>query len=197
MLKSILISCVLISCLSVSMQAQSEWMEWSEQISSDEEMADWTLKYEELQELAEHPLNLNAATREQLEQFPFLSDQLIENILYYLYKYGSMLTINELWGVEGMDWRTRHYLQKFVYVGEVTEEKKINWRKIWTRNKQEVITRAGISLNQKAGYADYDQETLDKYPNRKYLGNSFITISVIVLVMPIVCFLVFRPKRCR
>lgn len=173
MLKSILISCVLISCLSVSMQAQSEWMEWSEQISSDEEMADWTLKYEELQELAEHPLNLNAATREQLEQFPFLSDQLIENILYYLYKYGSMLTINELWGVEGMDWRTRHYLQKFVYVGEVTEEKKINWRKIWTRNKQEVITRAGISLNQKAGYADYDQETLDKYPNRKYLGNSF------------------------
>lgn len=148
-------------------------MEWNEQVSSDEEMRNWTLMDEELQELAEHPLNLNTATREQLEQLPFLSDQLIENILYYLYKYGAMLSINELWGVEGMDWRTRRYLQDFVYVGEVPADRKPDWRKIWTRNKQELLTRVGRSLNQKAGYAGYSAETLDKYPNRKYLGDAF------------------------
>lgn len=84
-----------------------------------------------------------------------------------------MLSINELWGVEGMDWRTRRYLQDFVYVGEVPADRKPDWRKIWTRNKQELLTRVGRSLNQKAGYAGYSAETLDKYPNRKYLGDAF------------------------
>ena len=147
MWKSLLIYWLLIFYFLTPICAQSEWMEWNEQISSDEEMVDWTMMNEELQDLAEHPLNLNTATREQLEQFPFLSDQLIENILYYLYKYGAMLSINELWGVEGMDWRTRRYLQDFVYVGEVSEDRKTDWRKIWTRNKQELLTRVGRSLN--------------------------------------------------
>ena len=173
MWKYLLIYWLLIFYFLTPICAQSEWMEWNEQISSDEEMVDWTMMNEELQDLAEHPLNLNTATREQLEQFPFLSDQLIENILYYLYKYGAMLSINELWGVEGMDWRTRRYLQDFVYVGEVPEDRKTDWRKIWTRNKQELLTRVGRSLNQKAGYAGYSAETLDKYPNRKYLGDAF------------------------
>ena len=173
MWKCLLINWLLICCFLTPVCAQSEWMEWNEQVSSDEEMRNWTLMDEELQELAEHPLNLNTATREQLEQLPFLSDQLIENILYYLYKYGAMLSINELWGVEGMDWRTRRYLQDFVYVGEVPADRKPDWRKIWTRNKQELLTRVGRSLNQKAGYAGYSAETLDKYPNRKYLGDAF------------------------
>lgn len=98
MWKYLLINWLLICCFLTPVCAQSEWMEWNEQVSSDEEMRNWTLMNEELQELAEHPLNLNTATREQLEQLPFLSDQLIENILYYLYKYGAMLSINELWG---------------------------------------------------------------------------------------------------
>lgn len=37
--------------------------------------------FEELSELRENPININTATKEQLERFPFLSDQLVENIL--------------------------------------------------------------------------------------------------------------------
>ena len=46
--------------------------------------------YETLNELAEHKLNLNTATREDLEQIPFLSEEQIEEICEYLYRYGSM-----------------------------------------------------------------------------------------------------------
>ena len=39
------------------------------------------------------PVNLNSATREQLEQFPFLSDIQIEHLLAYIYIHGQMETI--------------------------------------------------------------------------------------------------------
>ena len=65
---------------------------------------------EELSDYLINPLNINEATKEDLECFPFLSDRLIENILYYLYKYGPMMTNKELMMVEGMDKSTFHLL---------------------------------------------------------------------------------------
>ena len=37
---------------------------------------------EDLADLKNHPIHINQATKEDLERFPFLSDKLIENILY-------------------------------------------------------------------------------------------------------------------
>ena len=65
--------------------AQSAWMEWEEQVGEEENVVSWREQYEELSELAEHPLNINTVTKEELEQLPFLSDRLIEHILYYVY----------------------------------------------------------------------------------------------------------------
>ena len=39
------------------------------------------LNFEELSELRENPININTATKEQLERFPFLSDQLVEEYI--------------------------------------------------------------------------------------------------------------------
>ena len=52
-----------------------------EQLAMEGEEADWQNQLEELKLLTEHPINLNVATRGQLEQLPFLSDFQIENIL--------------------------------------------------------------------------------------------------------------------
>lgn len=51
--------------------AQSAWMEWEEQVGEEENVASWREQYEELSELAEHPLNINTVTKEELEQLPF------------------------------------------------------------------------------------------------------------------------------
>lgn len=165
------IVCVLMSYIDGNISAQT-WIDWEEQITDEQDIADWEERYEELSELAVHPFNINTATKEQLEQLPFLSDRLIENILYYLYKYGPMLTEKELLGVEGMDWQTRRLLEKFVYVGNAEEEKRgLQWKNIRKYNKQELFTRVDIPLNKKAGYADYAPEVLKKSPNKKYYGS--------------------------
>lgn len=165
------IVCVLISYTGVNISAQT-WVEWEEQVADEQDIVYWQERYEEMSELIEHPFNINTITKEQLEQLPFLSDKLIENILYYLYKYGPMVSKKELLGIEGMDWQTRRLLEKCVYVGEAEDEKsKLRWRNIWKYNKQELFTRVDIPLNKKAGYADYDPEILEKSPNKRYYGD--------------------------
>lgn len=125
-----------------------------------------------LSELAEHPFNINTITKEQLELLPFLSDKIIENILYYIYKYGPMVSKKELLGIEGMDWQTRRFLEDFIYIGASDkEEDKVYWKNVLKYNKQELLTRVDIPLYMKSGYADHSEEVLEKYPNRKYYGN--------------------------
>ena len=174
MLKRLFICCIIGCYVLTPLFAQSDWLEWNEDITASEELEDWREKYEELSEIAEHPFNINTITKEELEQLPFLSDKMIENILYYIYKYGPMLTKNELLGVEGMDWQTRKFLTDFIYIGPSDNEKdKFSWRNLWKYNKQELLTRLDIPFNMKAGYADYDKETLAESPNKRYYGSPF------------------------
>lgn len=70
---------VFFTCLNVC--AQSSWMEWEEQIGEKANLSSWEELYENLSELAEHPFNINTVTKEELEQLPFLSDKMVENIL--------------------------------------------------------------------------------------------------------------------
>ena len=57
-----------------------------EQLSiGNEEEYGWEDELEELSRHLQEPVNLNAATKRQLEQFPFLTDIQIENLLAYVY----------------------------------------------------------------------------------------------------------------
>ena len=68
--------------------AQEIWENMVEQLMINDEngSSQWENLMEELSDLREHPIPINTATKEQLERFPFLSSQLVENILYYLPK---------------------------------------------------------------------------------------------------------------
>ena len=92
-LKTMLIICFSI-CFSVeNLSAQETWMNMIEQLVMNNENSShsWENMITDLEELKEHPISINQATKEQLERIPFLSDSLVENILYYIYKYGPML----------------------------------------------------------------------------------------------------------
>lgn len=172
MFKRLLICCILKSCFVISIQAQLVWKNLEVNIENDENLSELEQQYEELSELAEHPFNINTITKEELEQLPFLSDQLIENILYYVYKYGPLLSEKELLGVEGMDWQTRDILQNFIYIGDSGKQRnRLDLKDIMKYNKQELITRVDVPFNQKAGYADYSKTVLKESPNKKYMGN--------------------------
>ena len=68
--------------------------------NTDQEL-DYTQLTEELQYLKEHPININSATKEDLEKIIFLNDIEINNLLNYIKKNGKFLSIYELQSVEG------------------------------------------------------------------------------------------------
>lgn len=148
-------------------------MEWEEQIGEEANLSSWEELYENLSELAEHPFNINTVTKEELEQLPFLSDKMVENILYYVYKYGPLVSLNELWGVEGMDKQTQTFLKDFVYVGNSVEKRAFSWKNLWKYNKQEVWMRTDIPLNEKAGYADIPLGEEEKFASKRYYGDPY------------------------
>ena len=143
-----------------------------EQLGVDESEVDVEGLCEELEEVAAHPIPINAATREQLSRLPFLSDRMVESILAYVYQHGPLLSVNELAAIRGMDWKTRRLLEAFIVV-ELPESQpsQPSLREVWKYNQQELITRVNIPFQQKAGYADYPQEVLDKSPNKRYFGS--------------------------
>ena len=68
---------LLVLSLCANAQSGYEWEKYLNEVMSAEDMesAEWEDSYEMLCELSQHPLDLNHATREDLEQFPFLSAQ--------------------------------------------------------------------------------------------------------------------------
>lgn len=139
----------------------SLWEENLEQLSMDEEVPDWEDELEELSRRLQEPINLNTATKSQLEQFPFLTDIQIENLLAYIYLHGQMQTVYELQLVEEMDKRTIELLSPFVCVKKVEEGRRYPaFKNIVKHGKHEALARLDVPLYTRKGY------------EKEYLGSS-------------------------
>ena len=172
----------LITCLSIvfsvdNLSAQESWENIIEQLvdNNDEiSSSNWQNLMEDLAELKEHPIHINTATKEQLERFPFLSDQLVENILYYIYKNGPMLTDKELMMVQDMDIRTARVLKLFITFQQSDKEpSKPALKNIFKYGKHELSTRVDIPFYTRVGYQPYTSAYIQENPNKRYLGKSF------------------------
>ncbi|WP_288241161.1 helix-hairpin-helix domain-containing protein [uncultured Bacteroides sp.] len=131
----------------------SLWEENIEQLSMDEEEKNWEDELEELSNRLQEPVNINVTTKHELEQFPFLSDIQIENILAYVYIHGQMQTIYELQLVEEMDKRTIDLLLPFVCVHPVAEKRGFpRLKSLLKYGKQEVLTRLDVPFYTRKGY---------------------------------------------
>ena len=132
--------------ISVTLQAQHTdlWLleENLEQLAIESDATDWEDELEELSHRLQEKINLNTATKEQLEMFPFLSDIQIENLLAYIYLHGEMETIYELQLVEEMDKETIERLLPFVRVSKSRKDDAFpSWRSVLKFAKQEAMAR--------------------------------------------------------
>lgn len=140
----------------------SLWEETLEELSTENETEkNWEDKLEELNKKLEEPLNINTATKNEYEHFPFLTDLQIENLLAYVYIHGPMQTIYELQLVEGMDKRTIEWLLPFVCVKPVKKKTKYpSLKKVLKYGKHEMLARTDFPFYTRKGY------------QKKYLGPS-------------------------
>ena len=101
-------------------QNQRPWEQYLNEVMTVEDAGStaWEQTYELLCELEQHPLNINHATREQLEELPFLSALQVEGIMAYLWRYGRMESLGELMMISELDYPQRRLLTYFIYVDE-------------------------------------------------------------------------------
>ena len=100
-----------------SLRDNADWQQQVELLMDfdDEESSEaWEQQMELLSDLHEQKIDLSTATREDLEQLPFLSAEQVEQICEYLYRYGPMQSLAELAMIESLDPATRRLLREFV-----------------------------------------------------------------------------------
>lgn len=167
-----------ITCYSVYSQQTipvDKWKEYVEDLA-DESLDEVRLEtlYADLSYLSEHPMDLNEVTRDQLSRLPFLSDRQIEQILRYRKRVERFVSLYELKGIEDMDFQTIQLVLPFVYVGEKSVDKiPFTVKNLLKYGSNELLFRYDQCFQQKKGYGSYPDSVLQKYPNRKYLGEPF------------------------
>lgn len=128
--------------------------------------------YEYLQELAEHPQNINAAQYEDFARIPGLNIDQISDIIYYRDKYGDILTLDELALIPSIDRRTRLFLSSFFYAASLSATSTADLELNWFRRPQldsllkhgygSILATTSIPLYTRAAYE-----------NGKYLGDKY------------------------
>ena len=160
---------------SQTLYSVDKWMEYIEEMASeteDEERIE--ALYTDFSYLVEHPFELNTVTEGQLKRLPFLSDLQIRELLAYRSRYGKMLTLYELKNVEAFDSETISLLVPFVYIGEIIVDKRpITVKNLLKQGTNSLQIRYDRCFQQKKGYCSYPDSVLQRYPNRKYLGEPF------------------------
>mgnify|MGYP000202872933 CR=1 FL=1 len=143
------------------------WQEYLMELSEmeDFEQTAWEDYEEELEELAQHPLNLNTATREEMEHLPFLTPSQVEDIQAYLYRYHGMKTMAELALIPSISWYQRQLMNSFFYVADETPRQQFpSLKNILKYGKHEVMGMVKVPFYERKG----DGKGADGYLGYKY-----------------------------
>ncbi len=119
-MRLIIFGIICFAILDVHAQDKHDWELYLEQVMTVEDASSetWQQTYDMLCNLEQHPLNINMATREELEALPFLSDQQVEELVEYLYRYGPMKSTAELMMMKRLTPAQRKLLTCFIVIGD-------------------------------------------------------------------------------
>ena len=167
-----------VACFAAGIATHAQYASWEDcvlaQLRLDEtgENALWENFMEEMTDRHEHPLNINAATRAELESLPFLTPRQVEEILFYIDYYGPLHNAGELNLITGLDYSARQLLALFVRFGDAPKADEPSLRKQLTQGRSELMARTDIPLYTRAGYEPFTQEQWEKSPSQHYWGNA-------------------------
>ncbi len=142
--------------ITTSPTPSTSWQSLLQDISEmeDFENTHWEDYEEDLEELARNPINLNTATREDMERLPFLTAQQVEDIQAYIYRYHGMKSLGEVAMIQSISWYQRQLLGYFVYVGETEKKGFPSLANIARYAKHEVMGMVKVPLYERRGDVD-------------------------------------------
>jgi hypothetical protein len=116
--------------------------------NSASEDIDFTSLEEKLQYYKVHPLNINKASREQLQQLLILDDIRINNLLNHIKTNGPLLNVYELQSIDGFDQQTIYNLQPYIKISD----EPVNLNETFQNGKSTVLIRYQRVLEKQKGY---------------------------------------------
>lgn len=154
-MRKILVS-ILLLLSALTLPAQSPQVGWetlyAQLLEQDDEAGQSDEEtYELLSELAEHPIVLNQATREDLERIPFLSETQIEELIAYITQYHGMRTMGELSLIESLDGLRRALLPYFLLLTDDETTHFPSLHTILQRGRHTVVGQVGVPFYDRQG----------------------------------------------
>lgn len=123
--------------------------------TEDLENTSWENVYDVLCDLEDSKIDLNHATREDLERIVFLNPAQVEEICEYIYKYAPLRSLSELAMIESLSATQRNLLSYFVYVStDVDKESYPPLKNILKYGKSELVATAKLPLYDRKGDKD-------------------------------------------
>jgi len=124
--------------------------EMAEELGEDDELLEE--QQELLNELHEHPIDLNHTTRSELLTLPFLTETAVDGILNYLAINGPMRSLGELQFITQLGLRERQWLRLFATISDSSTipTTPTSW---WGRDRHELLVRTDIPLYERAGWS--------------------------------------------
>ena len=111
----------------------------------------WDNYYDLFEDLQQNPININTATREELEQIPFLTSQEIDIILSYVKRYGEMKSFGELAFMKDIDYYKKRLLMCFTYIGERQKPLFPTMQQLQRYGRHQALVQASIPCYSREG----------------------------------------------
>ena len=178
---------ILTLCLFIcvdNIHAENKYNIWRdyiyEQFNEQTDNDDINSLFTYLTELENDPLDINTASKKELELIPFLNSVLIENIHYYIYRYGDLKSLDELILIDGFDKILIDIIKPFLRVNNniysVDNRFKdidngVDTKKLFIKTSVIIDYKRGLYKND--GYVDKPDSVLLINPDKKYLGSPF------------------------
>lgn len=118
----------------------------------EEENIDLTDLYYQLSFRCDHPLELNKATREELQSLHLLTASQLNNLINHRNQFGEFISIYELQAVEGFDLQMIQKILPIVRVGKDISEKTYSIKDYFTKGSHEYFARYSQTLEEERGY---------------------------------------------
>lgn len=127
--------------------------------------SDVALIIEDLENLAEHPININATNASELSRLYVLNEIQIDKLLNYIKTYGPAYSIFELQSINGFTRDILTKIQSFIYFGEIQTEVRPLKEEL-KYGKHQLLLRGLGYLQESNGYKPKEDGTIAFEGNR-------------------------------
>lgn len=141
----------------------------SEQLGSED--LDLTNLIEQLNYFYDHPLNLNSAAIEDLEELSLLSTVQINDLLLHIKMFGKLLSVYELQSLKYWDMQTIQLVLPFIRVDDKLDNLHLSWSEALKQGNYELFMRYQRTPEERTGYQTVSDSLLGA-SNNYYYGNA-------------------------